>query len=287
MSVNVDELDPHAILNALGVGDVISVERAHGGTETAIWRVERIDGGYALRVFGVGGEDVCERERHAMEAARAGGLPVPEVCAVGVWQGRPAQLLTWLPGRTVNDELRRRPWRAYQLGVMLGTMQAQLHRVSAPAVLAAKPNGWINWLGSDEERLERLLRERQYSSGALLHLDYHPRNVLTDGMRITGILDWANAAAGDPRADAARASAILRLVYLGPAPLSERAGRWVLERGWRAGYERQAGPLSEMAPFWAWAGAAMQMDLARKAPPATLARIRRWTDRWKVRCGVG
>jgi hypothetical protein len=59
---------------------------------------------------------------------------------------------------------------------------------------------------------------------------------------------------------------------------------WLFAQGWRAGYQRQAGPRREMAPFYAWAGATMQRDLAAKRSPADLARIRRWTDRWLARC---
>jgi hygromycin-B 4-O-kinase len=38
---------------------------------------------------------------------------------------------------------------------------------------------------------------------ALLHCDYHFDNVLTDGRRITGVIDWGNAAYGDPLFDVA------------------------------------------------------------------------------------
>lgn len=38
---------------------------------------------------------------------------------------------------------------------------------------------------------------------ALLHCDYHSDNVLTDGRRITGVIDWGNACYGDPLYDVA------------------------------------------------------------------------------------
>ncbi len=38
----------------------------------------------------------------------------------------------------------------------------------------------------------------------LLHGDLHPRHVFTAGGRLTGIIDWGDVAAGDPRLDLAR-----------------------------------------------------------------------------------
>jgi aminoglycoside phosphotransferase (APT) family kinase protein len=124
----------------------------------------------------------------------------------------------------------------------------------------------------------------------LLHLDYHPLNVMSDGRRITGVLDWANVAVGDPRVDVARTVALLRLAPLPPGspPAALVLGaRRVLEAGWRNGYQAVAGRFGQMAPFYAWAGAMMERDLAAKLgrpgvwlQPSDLSSIRRWTARW-------
>jgi len=96
------------------------------------------------------------------------------------------------------------------------------------------------------------------------------------------VLDWTNAHAGDPRADFARTVTILRLSPpRGGA--GERAMRLLLELGWRYGY----GPLpSDMAPFYAWAGAAMQHDLAGRFSGAELAHVRRWSAGWYRRISL-
>src|SRR5258708_40140578 len=146
-----------------------------------------------------------------MAAARAAGLRVPEVQRAGVCQDRPVLLLTWLAGRTVEDELRARPWRLWSLGIVFGRMQAAIHAVPAPDLLRQQPDAWIAWKCEGEQTLQDRLHHLRRNEGALLHLDYHPRNVLTDGKQITGIVDWTNAHAGDPRADAARTVSILRV----------------------------------------------------------------------------
>ena len=61
--------------------------------------------------------------------------------------------------------------------------------------------------------------------------------------------------AGDPRADVARTVSILRLAHESIKMVD--VGTWVLETGWRRGYEEVAGPLGDMSPFYGWAGAVM------------------------------
>lgn len=274
------ELNPREALAALGIAQVDAVERVEGGSDSAIWRVEAAGGVYALRVFRPGEQDDCDRERTAMWAASAAGLPVPAVHATGSWRERPALLLDWLPGLPVFEELRQRPERAAHLGAVFGEMQARLHTVAAPPSLAARPDEWIDWLGSDQPALAERLRASAYPGGALLHFDYHPLNALTDGERITGLLDWRNVCAGPPRADAARTHAILWIDAPQHASPRARAILEIFAHGWQAGYQRHGGSLDDMAPFYAWAGATMLRDLANKRPPDDLARIRAWTDSW-------
>jgi len=44
---------------------------------------------------------------------------------------------------------------------------------------------------------------------SLVHMDYHPQNVLVKGMRVSGVIDWVNADLGDRHLDAATTSVIL------------------------------------------------------------------------------
>ena len=133
------------------------------------------------------------------------------------------------------------------------------------------------------------------TSDALLHLDYHPLNVMTANGALTCVLDWANATVGDPRADFARTVSLLRLAPLPPgAPVVLGVGlRLVLETAWRVGYRHVAGKLEDLAPFYAWAGSMMAKDLEPKLGrpgvwlrPGDLARMRSWTVTWKRRAGL-
>nr|MCC6627110.1 phosphotransferase [Chloroflexota bacterium] len=290
-------LDPAAVLAALSVTGATVVGPVGGGRDTAIWRVAAGGHHYALRVFRPEQAAGCRREIAAIQAAADAGLPVPRVHAEGVWQDRPAMLMAWLPGRSLFDELAAHPWRVWSLALAFGRMQARIHLVAAPPRLAAAPDGWLDWLGPEAPALRQRLRELAVPDPKLLHIDYHPLNVLTDGRRITGIVDWTNAGAGDPRADYARTEAILRLVpAMMPAQSTARAaidrlGLSLLTRGWRRGYAQMAGPLDDMPAFQAWAGVMTARDMAPRPgrdglAPAALADLRRWAADQARQAGV-
>jgi len=281
------ELAPLEILQAFGINGMPLVTPLQGGFDMAMWKVEHEGQTSALRVFRTGAYEDCEHERSVMEAARAAGLPVPEVQKAGVWQDRPMLLLSWLAGRTVEDELRARPWRLWSLGIAFGRMQARIHTVSAPTRLRLQPDAWITWKCEGEQTLQDCLHHLSSKKGALLHLDYHLRNVLTDGKKITGIVDWTNSLAGDPRADAARTISILRLDPVARKPLMQRFALRIFELAWHFGYQREQGHLNDMSLFYAWAGTVLQHDLASryKHRPHELAPARRWTNKWKSRSG--
>jgi len=129
----------------------------------------------------------------------------------------------------------------------------------------------------------------------LLHLDYHPLNVMVNDGQVSGVLDWANARAGDPRADFARTYSILRIERYSPAgdSLWLSIGRRLLECAWRTGYMQAGGQLDDMALFYAWAGAAMIRDLSPKIGKSGfwmqdhhLDAVRQWRDHWKREAGI-
>lgn len=280
--MSVDWLDPIPILASLGYHDPREVSPVRGGRDTAIWRVRHGGRSYALRVFRPEQAPVVAYEVAAMRAARDGGVPVPDVHACGEWRDRPAILLSWAEGRTVFDELQRSPARAWELGVLSGQTLARVHTVPAPE----HARSWRAGPGSVAARLGDRL-DAVGRDDTLLHLDFHPLNLLTDGQRVTAVLDWTNARAGDPRADLARSISILRLDTAHLAPETRALARQY-ERGLRHGY----GPVTDLAPFLAWAGAFMLDDIDHrldKDPGGARQRdqIHRWIERWRKRSGTG
>lgn len=263
-------VDLRELLAALGVAGVTAIAPVTGGWDTTLWRVERGGEVFALRLLRAGQKERCRREVAAMEAAAGAGVPVPRVHAEGIWRERPVLLLSWCPGEPVARLLHRQPWQVWRLGTAFGETLARLHTVPAPEPLRERTDGWITWAGPGEEALQERLRALAGGAAALLHLDYHPLNVLTDARRITGVLDWANALAGDPRADLARTLVILRLAALlskertwrsQGTPRPRLALLHLLQASFLRGYRRTGRCAGPIAPFLAWAWAATARDL--------------------------
>ena len=121
--------------------------------------------GRVLRRFKAGGRP--DREAEVMEHARAHGFPVPRVFEVR----EDSLVLERVDGTTMLAELRRRPWRLAGHARALAELHHRLHSIP-------------------------------FEDGRLLHLDFHPDNVLLSA-RGPVVIDWANARSGEPALDVA------------------------------------------------------------------------------------
>ena len=223
---------PDAVVSA-AVGFGLEPERLRplGGRSGSAWS----DGDVVLRV----GERVADEVVAA--AAAAAHVPVPrvldrlerdDVCAV---------LLERVPGRPAGELAMNSPDRAAAAGRACGELHDALADVACPPGVRDAP-------GAD-------CGERR-----LLHLDLHPFNVLVDDDGApTAVIDWANAAAGDPELDRARTWSLLTL---DPAA-RELAG----DPGWATLTDHwlRAGRLHALpAAARMWARRFMRADLAAR-----------------------
>ena len=183
--------------------------------------------------------------------AAAGRLPVPRVLDRLELDGVCAVLLERVPGRPAGELALDSPARAAAAGRACGELHDALAEVACPPGVRDAP-------GAD------------CSERRLLHLDLHPFNVLVDDEgEPTGVIDWANAAAGDPELDRARTWSILTL---DPA-----ARELAADPGWAALTDHwlQAGRLHALsASARIWACRFMLADLATRHTRAELAHIR-------------
>jgi aminoglycoside phosphotransferase (APT) family kinase protein len=85
----------------------------------------------------------------------------------------------------------------------------RLLELSLETIASRVAQGPLPGLASALERLRRRAPEFKDAPPSLLHLDYHPQNVMVEGFRVTGVIDWANAAIGDRHFDAATTAVIL------------------------------------------------------------------------------
>lgn len=267
--------DPEAVLASISwraEGPVVPVTT---GWDNLIWRFETADGRvHALRLMRAGGGRTPEgmarsadREAAALAAAAAAGLPVPTNEARGTCDGAPFVVQPWLPGDPLFDQLRPRPWRTWQLGRALGRMQARIHAAD-PGESAVLPEAEAFRGIRPGELCEALRATARFDT--LCHLDYHPLNVLCVGTRITGVVDFTNAAVADRRADLGRTESLLLDAPLPPdvpRPLRPVLAlvRRVLWLAWRSGYRAEAGDFP-LEPAFRALGVSMNLrEVARAA----------------------
>ena len=255
-------IDPRQALAALGYAETSEPRRVKGGWDTLLWRFATPDGAeHSLRVHRLeGGEEFARRERLAFQACEKAGLPAPRFEAAGTFEGLPALVLSWRPGRPILSFIERKPWTLWRLSRMFGRAQARSHAIEPPPELrATAPDDWLARVPEGYGHLVEHARTLSPSTSSLIHMDFHPLNVLSDGAAMTGIVDWSRAAAGDPRADLARTEITLLTAPVPPGPLRPLLNltRSLMLRAWRSGYAEEAGVLPDFRPFRAWAGATL------------------------------
>lgn len=233
---------PGAVERA-AVGFRLEPERLRplGGASGSAWS----DGHIVLRV----GASVAY-EALAVSAA-AGHLPVPRVLDRLERDDVSALLLERVPGRPAGELALASPVAGAAAGRACGALHDALADITPPPGLRDAP-------GAD------------CSQPRLLHLDLHPFNVLVDDDgEPTGVIDWANAAAGDPELDRARTWSLLTL---DPAAreLHEHPGWVALTDHWL-----DAGRMDDLSTSSrTWACRFMLADLAARHTQAELAHIR-------------
>jgi aminoglycoside phosphotransferase (APT) family kinase protein len=235
-----------AALRALGLPDDADVAAAADGASGSAWRVNLAEGAFVIRF--AGSATIARSRLASMAAASAADLPVPEVVRAATSAHGEVVLLRWLPGVSLLDAVSRAPSDTMHYATQMGGLHRRLHAIAAPpdVVRVTDDRGRPFNAGRDVAGLPR--------GDRLLHLDWHPLNLVVDESagEIIGIIDWDNARAGDPSLDLARTRSILTL-----EPGLEDLPRHVRDRlpelldGWADGYGAEARAIPQAAEVWA------------------------------------
>ncbi len=210
-----------------------------------------IGAGRSADIYALGTDRVLRRFRTPYDAQpeadimiylAAAGYPVPTVYDVS----GPDLVMERLDGPEMLADLARHPWRARRYARILAGLHDRLHEIEAPPGLRAA-----------------------FSPGrAVLHLDFHPGNVMLSS-RGPVVIDWSNAHAGPPGADVAMAYLIMvsSEVDQVPAPIRPAVGavRAALIGQFRAAVRDDPGPHV--------AAAARERMLDRNVRPAEVDRL--------------
>ena len=204
-------------------------QRLNGGYWAAIYGFElaghhTLRGPLVLRVMPTSDEK-CAREAAFQSAVARAGFPAPRVHLSGGRDdgfGFPYIVMQRLGGSVLGVG------SLWQLPALLGTTLADLHRLDTQGLPSVSLEFILSELseraapledGSLRAALDWLGRERPATRRRVVcHGDFHPLNLLVEGGRVSGVLDWTHAHLGEPEFDAAYASLMLRL--------------WPLDRPW-------------------------------------------------------
>jgi aminoglycoside phosphotransferase (APT) family kinase protein len=222
-----------------GGARVVRWRRLKGGLSSSMHAltVERSDGGIVelvLRRY-TGGHwaddrELAHRELAVLGALTAAGVPAPAPLAAddGTTTDVPAVLMTRLAGRPLLRPTDTRRWTG-----QLAEALAAVHDVAPPAGaglpdertrLAALMGEESPWrYGQQTDRtLWSAVRAGwpgvEWRPPTLIHDDFHPGNVLWHRGCLTGVVDWALAAVGQPASDVGYCRVDLALCVGGTAP---------------------------------------------------------------------
>lgn len=209
----VQHVDPNA--------RILAAEPLTGGVSAQVVRltIAQVHGSRSLLLrWHTGGGQRIEREATVLRQLHAAGLPVPQVIAEGI-AGDPLPdaylLLEFIDGQTdftpgdVSAYVRSAAAtlaQVHQVGVSAGLAGLLPdHNATCAEQVARHPLMLDHVLGEDRirERLRELWPWSQDNRGCLLHGDYWPGNLIWRDGVLVGIIDWEDAALGDPLADLA------------------------------------------------------------------------------------
>lgn len=191
---------------------------------------------------------VPAHEALALELLSDSAVPAPRLFAADLEPAVcdvPALLESWVPGG--------RAWHPGDLEGYLVQAAEVLVRIHAVGVSSnAKLRRYATYYEREMasphfstraglwERVATVLAAPQPAHReTFIHRDYHPGNVLWDGTRVTGVVDWATAAWGPPGIDLAR----MRV------NLAAHFGRHIADR-FAAAYVTAGGDPRARDPFW-------------------------------------
>lgn len=195
------------VASAVGVDEPLRLmRRLRGGLGAATHLLAAGDDRFVLKRYPRHKVATVEAECAALSVAGRSGLPVPTLLAadpVGVWFGRPALVMSRVPGRA---DLSPRNAQSYVADV--ADALARIHAVPMNEVGVLRTHGPSSWTISgpvQDGLLPRGLMEQVHAAigglseiaanegSTFCHGDFHPGNLLWRRGRLTGVIDWSQA----------------------------------------------------------------------------------------------
>jgi aminoglycoside phosphotransferase (APT) family kinase protein len=157
----------------------------------------------------------AEYEYRQALASQKTGYPVPAVGELVQVDGRHGIIYQRVEGRTMLEEIMKKPWKVFSFGRQLAQLHAEMHvcRAADLVLVNQRLAEKIQRTGHIDEQTKASVLAHLAAlpqEDKLLHGDFHPDNIMltADGPMI---IDWIDAAIGHPLADVARTLVIARV----------------------------------------------------------------------------
>lgn len=201
-------------------------------------------------------EEINSQETFAL------GVSGVECCGRVQVGDRQGLILKKVAGKTLISLAASKPQTVFSVHRLMADLQIALHAAKSDRIRSYK--GFVKealdrepmqFLTAGEKahclaKLEALPEGKQ-----ILHLDYHPDNIMSDGKSQTTIIDWMTAAAGVPAADVAATLFLLNEGEMIPG-MSKLAGaaleaiRKTVCRKYYADYKKKTGLTDQEVARW-------------------------------------
>jgi aminoglycoside phosphotransferase (APT) family kinase protein len=250
-------------------------------------------------------DDACD-EAAVLAWCAERGYPVPEVLAViepGTIHPGPVQVMLRVPGVTMADIARRRPWRARALVTRLADLHLRLHALATagwpltatPTALADRRLSVVRAQVASGEaaapiaaalaRVEALVPATATDEPVVCHGDFHPLNILVEGPT-ANVVDWTDCALGDRHGDVARTALLFELATIAASNRLEhevlaRMGARLSRRylaAYRRGFELDPARLRLWTALHLVDGIAQAARAPDRVPPGFAVLLQQRTD---------
>ena len=245
------------VTDSIGSGSkILSTCILAGTTSSTLYKIDAKykgrNAGFTLRLFTKeewlkAEPDLALHEAESLRKAAEADVPIPEVIAYdekGTHCGVPATLMTYLIGSIELKPIDFDDW-IYQIAESL----IRIHDVEVGKfpwsyfcwndISDYKLPDWSRFPDLWRKAIEIVLESPPEERECFLHRDYHPTNILWQGNRISGIIDWVNACRGPAHVDISHCRT--NLVYLYGVKATDQ---------FLSAYQSLAGASFEYHPYW-------------------------------------
>lgn len=218
----------------------------------------------------------ARQEFEAQQAMAKIGFPVPRPILYDETEpfGVPFLLMEHVPGVPMLDAMLAGGFSSlFSVTRDFAELHARLHQLPADAFPGSEQQFLDRTLGEFREMIDgfgldgirpglewlETHRPPPPARESIIHLDFHPVNVMVEGQRVSAVLDWGDSGVGDRHADIATTPMIVSFAPVERVSRREQfiaaVGRRLLVWSYRRAYQRHLPIDNAQLPYWAaWSG---------------------------------